>query len=638
MPHPRYSLSTLLVMVAFATPLAHATPTPPDRIFSNGFSQTLVIEGNAGYPGPLATARVEARFGDVVATTTTAADGTYQVGIEVDLIDPDAIVELIARGSGTQSHLVWASPLGPAERLLTLAGSDYRIDFADDPFVYLSPRSTVAAAAARAFNGWQPITDRATFWRAVRSRQSKNNDLVYALALVARGALALPAGADDTFAAALALVPSRALLAAYKALDQTDNCWDAPASDYCDVLTNLPLDAHMFPAVAWVSGELYSRAVAFRTTAEDENGIVPKATGATVLSGSVGNGQAVAATAILLPDGGYELSPADSGVFYSYESVEYIGGVSPPVPTRVESTRIYFRLVPGPAGQIEFVQSREQRTVYPDNPEIPDKYQPYERNGMPMLSGNNPLPPELLGALPNLAGSRLVLPSPLPRPQDASVDWDALHGYDVHVFGTDSGTAERSGQPFIFEVTSPDSFTVDSNGRHGEFRFINEEEPGIWRVRMHVTGADFESVVDGMLIPADAGPLTASNVVGIWRSRINRDQCLGLYDDLDQCTRTMTFTLLADGSGTRFNGSQNWPGTWTLASGSDTGRLLFEWWYPDSIPPFLYERRGWELVHETGDQRWVLETYNPYVEDEAAPEPLPIVFNPGIRLIRYDRQ
>ncbi len=69
---------------------------------------------------------------------------------------------------------------------------------------------------------------------------------------------------------------------------------------------------------------------------------------------------------------------------------------------------------------------------------------------------------------------------------------------------------------------------------------------------MHVTGADFESVVDGMLIPADAGPLTASNVVGIWRSRINRDECLGLYDDLDQCTRTMTFTLLADGSGTQW--------------------------------------------------------------------------------------
>ena len=637
---PRCTLRTLLLLTAVAAPLAHAIPTPADRLFSNGFSQALVIEGSAGYPGPLANARVEAHFGDVVAITNTAADGTYRVGIEIDLIDPDSIVELIARGSGAQSHLAWASPLGPAERLLTLAGADFRIGFADDPFVYLSPRSTVAAAAARAFNNWQLINDRATFWRAVRNRPQLNNSLLSALALVARGALPLPAGADDTFKAVSSFEMSRALLSSFWVLSNSKDCLDAPDSDYCDVVTNLPTDAHMFPSAAWVPGELYSPVMASYTAARDVSGVTPNATGATVLSASLGNGRAVEAAAIVLPDGGYELTPADGGVFYSELWDEHIGGVGPPVTVRVETTRIYFRLVLGPGGQVELVQSDDSRKVYPDNPEIPDTYIPYARNRMPVLSGNNPLPPELQGALPSLAGSRFVFPSPLARPLDASTDWDALHGYDFHVFGTDAGMAERSDQPFTFAVTSADSFTVDSNGRHGEFRFINEEEPGVWRVRMHVTGSDFENVVDGILIPADAGPLNAANVLGSWRSRIGRDQCLGPYDDLNQCSSNLVFTFQADGTGTRGNQSQNWPGNWSLATGSDTGRLLFEWWYPSYNPPFLYERRGWELVHESGGQRWVLETFNLYPDGEDFPPapPPPIVFNPGVRLIRYDRQ
>lgn len=247
MPYPARSLLILLAVLAAAS--AHAA-APPDRIFRSGFTQALLIEGSAGYAGPLANARVEAHFGEAVATAATGADGTYRVGLEIDQIDPAAIVEVFARGIGAQAHLVWASPLGPANRLLTLAGDSHRVNFSKDPFVHLSPRSTVAAAAARAFNGWQPVTDAATFWRAVRSRQQVTNDLVFALALVARGALTLPDGANDTFAAVSALAPSQALRSTYQALGRIDACWQAPASDYCDVTTNLPLDARMFPSFA----------------------------------------------------------------------------------------------------------------------------------------------------------------------------------------------------------------------------------------------------------------------------------------------------------------------------------------------------------------------------------------------------
>ncbi len=632
------SLQAWMVLAAFATPLLHAA-TPPDRIFRSGFTQALVIEGSAGYPGPLAKARVEAHFGEMVASATSSADGTFQIGLEVDQIDPGAIVELVARGTGTQSHLVWASPLGPASRLLELGGDRYRVGFADDPFVHLSPRSTVATAAARAFNGWQPITDAATFWRAVRSRQQVTDDLVSALALVARGALVLPDGADDTFAAVSALAPSKTLRSSYRTLGETANCSAAPTSDFCDVTANLPLDARMFPPVAWAPGELYSAVDAFGTTAEDVGGIAPNETGATVLTGYAGNTQAVAATAIRLPDGGYELTPEDGGVFYSFPSWRYVDGSNTPVPTREEATSIYFRLTQGAGGQVEFVSSDDRRTVYPDNPEIPDSYTPYYRSLMPAVSASNPLPPALLGTVPSLAGSRFVLPSPLSRPQDASVD-ASLHGYDIHAFGVADGNAERSGQPFTFQVTSPDSFAIDSNGRHAEFRFFNEEEPDVWRVRMHVTGANFENIVTGLLIPADAGALTAATVVGSWRSRLPGDTCLGPYSDLGACRTSLMFTFEANGTGTRESGSTLWTGTWSMATGNDAGRLLFEWWYPYNGSPFLYERRGWELVHATGANRWVLENVNiaPDDGDDVPPPPPPVVFNPTTRLIRYDRQ
>lgn len=630
MPHSCRSLRPLILLAALAAPLVHAAH-PPDRIFRSGFTQALVIDGNAGYPGPLANARVEAHFGNVVATTSTAADGTFRVGIEIDQIDPDAVVELVARGNGAQSHLVWASPLGPANRLLTLAGPTYRIGFDEDPFVYLSPRSTVTAAAARASNDWQPIADAATFWRAVRSRQQATDPLVYALALVARGALPLPQGAPDTFAAVSALAPSKTLRSAYQALGRTDGCWNAPKSDYCDVTTRLPLDARMFPPLAWVPGELYSRAAAFQAIATVVEGIIPNGSGATVLTGNLGNGRAVAATTVALPGGAYELAPADGGIFFSVPSWDYVDGIQ--VPTREETTRIYVRLTLGPGGQVEFVWSPDTRTVYPENPEIPDRYTPYYQALMPVFSANNPLPAELLNGVPSLAGRRLVLPSPLSRPLDASVD-SGSHGYDVHVFGDHTGNAERSGQPFAFQVTAPASFAIDSNGRHAEFRFVNEEEPDVWRVRMHVTGGDgYENVVDGVLVPADAGAFTPERVVGTWRSRINGDRCSGPYGDLGDCSSVFRATFLPDGSATRIYHSDHETGSWTLGSGNSAGRLLSEWvWSYD--PPWLYDRRAWELVHENGGRHWVLENLNQV--DDWVPLP-PITFNPTTRLVRYDR-
>lgn len=630
MEHQLRALAPFILTAALIAPLAHADGLT-DRIFSSGFMPALVIEGNADYPVPIAHARVEAHFGEAVGVATTTVNGSYRVGLEIDQIDPRVIVELFVRGTGAQASIVWASPLGPANRLLALAGSSLHIGFDQDPFVHLSPRSTVAAAAARAFNGWQPITDEATFWRAIRSRQNVTDDLVYALALVTHGALPLPNGVDDTFEAVSSLQPSQSLYQAYWSLRQTEYCVESSQSPFCDVSRNLALDAQMFPTITWTSGVLYSQVTAFRSLEREELAVRPNALGATVLPS---NGATVPAIVTVLDDGGYELAPADGSAFQSEE--EWIRDAHAElVRTLRQVTRLYVKLTRGPGGQIEFSRSSDFKRIYIDRPGAPADYIPYERAVMPRLSTSDPLPSVLTPYVPSMAARRWALTSPLELQRNASGEL-GLHGYDVHSFQTSSGHAERSGQPFMFNVTSPTSFTVDSDGRHAEFLFLNEEESGVWQMRMHVTGENYENVVTGLLVSVDAGVFAASNVPGIWRSRIYGDICSGPYGDLGGCYLDgLSFLFRPDGGMSRLYewGPSDGTGSWSLAGDGNAGRLLFEWGSP--FLPSIYDRRGWELIHENDNHRWVLETFNH--SDGVDPAP-PVVFNPTMRLVRYDRE
>ncbi len=186
---PKYA-GYLLVLPAIPVD-AYASP---DRVFRSGFEPALVIEGRAGWAVPLAGASVELRFGNQVNTTTTAADGSFEVGVELDELDGGDILELTARGTGAQAHLAWASPLGPAGRLLELAGASHRLDFAREPYVHLNPRTTVDAAMMRAFHGGQPIMDAKAYYHAALKRHSWSNRLVFAAAMVELEMCAAEAG------------------------------------------------------------------------------------------------------------------------------------------------------------------------------------------------------------------------------------------------------------------------------------------------------------------------------------------------------------------------------------------------------------------------------------------------------------
>lgn len=618
---------------------AHAGTFPADRIFKSAFMETFVIEGKAGYPEPLANARVEAHFGNLVAHARTQGDGTYRVGIEIDQLDPDAIVEVVARGSGAESHLVWAGPLGPESRLTDLAGADHIVGFGEEPMARLSPRSTALAGAIRAFNDWHPVTDAATFYRAARARQPLVDDLMIGLALVARGDMSLPDGIPDTFAAVTSLAASQDLFAAER--NMSVNCGTASLNPYCVVKSTLPMDSEIFPLVAWAEGVIYSPTLPFASISMAELGIRPTADGADVFPGT---GASIPALVSQTADGGYELVPAAAGAFWSYEDAASVGG--PPLRTLVSIVEYYLRFTHGPGGQLEMVVASSRHVTFPDHPEVPDQDHPYDPAAIPQLASNGNLPMELAGDVPDLSNRIVVMPSAIPQPPSESTYGG--YAYDVHAFGSSDGVAERSGTTFTFSASGPTTVSIDSKGRHAEIEFVNEDEPDIWRIRMHVTGTDGENIVNGVVVPVDAPEFTTQSLPGRYRSRSRGYYCAGPYGDLEvlplgpglvpYCSQR-TFTFHEDGEVEFWEYWMNQPeqwSTWTLLGGVDAGRVLFHSTDDDTGTRYVYHRRGWELMHQVGTTYWILQNVT-YDLDYVGLAP-PIEFTPTPVLTRFELQ
>src|SRR5690606_25615839 len=142
--------------------------------------------------------------------------------------------------------------------------------------------------------------------------------------------------------------------------------------------------------------------------------------------------------------------------------------------------------------------------TYPENPEVPDVYYPYNPMVVPQLASDGELPTELVGDVPGVANRMLVMPSLIPICLDNDHSSDDGFAYDIHAFGAAGGATQRAGTNFTFGTTGPATIVMDSEGRHAEVIFVNEDEPDIWRIRMHVTGTDGENIVTGVLVPADA--------------------------------------------------------------------------------------------------------------------------------------
>jgi hypothetical protein len=601
---------------------------PPDRIFASDFTLALIIAGKAGYPGPLANADVEIHFGQYVNVARSASDGTFRAGIELDQLDRSAIVELVARGSGAQSHIVWASPLGPAGRLIDMAGSGGTVTAAEDPFVNLNPRTTAAAAAIRAYNGYQAVLDPAVFHRAARSRQYASDDLAYALAMVARGTLSLPAGAGNTLDAVTSLESAQRLYADEQAAYA--DCGSAPTSPYCEVVSTMPIDPAVVPRKDWSNGTLYTAVVPYGNATTSLYGFRPTSgdVEVVVVASITGAGSLKHATASPDADGNYRLAPIGGLPFDEFDAYPVIGGGQ--VREHRALTALRVRPASGPGGQSELAYAAEWHITYPENPEIPSLDR-FDSMSLPGPAFGGPLAEELLAEVPAVANRTFVMPT-------STQSSDALdhfsRAYDIYHFGSSSGSIERTGQSFSFgQSLDRTTITIDRTGAHEEIEFFNEEEPGVWRVRTHGTGGVGDVLADGLAIEVQTGVAwTAANVPGTYRAEINGHLCSGPYGSIDAqtdfpfCTPPYAWTFNVGGAAS--NNASSTPWTWSVGAGTNAGRLLLD--RPDG-----YQRRGWQRMSRLGGTDWVLENISASSDGDPAP---PVAFTLTNRLIRVVSQ
>ncbi|HST28378.1 MAG TPA: hypothetical protein VLK26_08440 [Rudaea sp.] len=614
-----------------------------DAVFNAGFESGIVLQGRAGYPGPLAGAVVELHLGGYVATARTQADGSYRLFAEQRYFSPVTIAELFAIGQGADAALVWASPLGPSDRLLSLA-SGGTLAFPTEAFLNLNPRTTALAGALRAYNGFTPIADKATFYKAARSYQDYVQDLTYALALVARGDQALPANAANTFAAVASMAPSQQLFADEFGLANVD-CTANPTAPLCVVRATLPTDPAILPTYPWNDGRTYLFGMyGFDNNIEQPFVARPHATTADFLI----NGAFVTLDSAVQGDGSYTLTLSGGATISSEDSYPVIAPYGQ-VHQHDELIAVHVRNVRGPGGQTEVHGAGDHRVTYPDNSGISQPVYYSDTFGLPRYAGSDTLPPELAADVPTIANHGFVLASPFAVPITAGNGFESPYGYDVYAFGASSGSTERQGKSYTFSVTGPASFSVDFTAETTtvEVQFINEESPGIWLVSVHATGPSSEQFFESLLLETTgaAGGFSGANDVSdnSYAANVNGAYCDGPYatlgalaGDPNGCGPPYFGWIFHSGSATvnRLKNGAPW-GEWQLPGGADTGRLLFA--TPGFSASPITQIRGWELVRSDGaNDSWVLE--NVTVNPDASTNAPPVSFKPTGRLTHVRKQ
>lgn len=617
-------IRALCVVGVFACGQANAVVVPSDAVFNSSFEPGIRLQGKAGYPGPLANATVELHLGNYVATTAAKADGTYSLLVETQFLTPVTIAELIAFGHGADVAKVWASPLGPSDRLPTL-GSGGVVTFADEPFLNLNPRTTALAGALRAYNNFAPIGDKATFYKAARSYQTYTENLTFGLALVARGDQALPTGAANTFEAVASLSTTQQLFNDETTLASVD-CASTPTAPYCGVQATLTTDPSIVPLHPWIDGRIYSGVTGFDYGLRQQSGVRPHGTTADLIG--------LAATPLLAnigtaSDGSYAITLPGNTPIATSDTFPVINGHQ--VHQHDEVLAIHLRVTLGPGGQAETQGSAQHTYTYPENPEIqPQPVVVQSAWSLPNYAGSEPLPPELVALVPDVSNRRFVLGSPfqVPDPQNG---YTAPYGYDVYDFATHQ--TERQAKSLTYSGAGTASLALDfaADSMHADVQFINEESPGIWRVRMHATQTSpaSEQLFDGLMMETigAAGGFTSVNLPGSYVTVLNGDSCGGPYAFDPNSCGPPPFGWIFNGSGsaTHLDGSQTW--TWQLPSGADSGRLLFA--RPSFVATPIMQMRGWELVRSDGvHDMWVLEN----VTTQGATSAPPVAFIPTARL------
>lgn len=586
-----------------------------DALFNSGLEPGLVIQGHTVYAPRLPGGIVRARAGAHEVAVAIRADGGYALVLEERHLGADPTVLLTARGDDDLAHVVWAGQLGPASRL-EAAAADGILVAAEEPLANLGPWSTAASAAMWAGNGFVPIQDGVAYEREIRRLSSATFEVAPALALVARGALALPAGHDDTWTLLSTLAGAQALVAAYRELEAQTSCTDTPAAPLCEVRATLAFDQEAFPAMAPLPGVGHGPTFP-RQQVPGRQGLATLAPGGTGELLGIGGVAVQPVVWQATAEGRWRVSRPDSQPLVARTQFVFIPGTGQ-IPRELRTVAMHLRLAAGPGGLPMSSWADEIEYSHPDHPQVPGGSFP-PGPGWVYPDASQVLPPALQAQVPALQG-RLLLPVPQVSP-DPSLSGSIAYAYDILDF--QSGMAQRSGESFTVSAQpAADRFSLAfPGGRNAHYQVVSEDGPESWRVLMRVDAAVDKDHAQGIALVVDSPPsaFTGANVPGAWRFELNASTCrgawgeIGALDPFNFCGPPyFGFQFDPGGTGTGLTGGQI---TWQVLGGGNAGRLELTRLSGANAT----QRRGYEIIQDRGGRRWALENWSNQVGDPVPP-------------------
>lgn len=587
-----------------------------DALFNSGLEPGLVVQGRSVFTPRLADGIARAQAGGYEVAVAIRADGHYALVLEDRHLGADPTVLLTAHGRDALAHVVWAGQLGPASRLLDAAGADGVLVADEEALVNLGPWSTAASAAMWADAGFAPVPDAERYERAVRRPPTATIEVAPALALVAQGAMVLPAGFDDTWQAARTLAGLQRLVADYRDLQAASDCDDTPPPPVCAAAPALALDPEVFPPLAPQPNVAYGPTFAGQQIPGRQGELILDSPTQGWLTG-FGPRDRRRVDWTVGSDGRLRIV-AENGQPLAVRTVlAFVPGVGS-IPRELRTTAVLMRLAVGPGGLPLSSWAEEVEYLHPDHPQVPGGTLP------PVAAWAWPDRSQAMAALlqaqvPVLSG-RFLLPIPQDS-TDPSAAGVEVFAYDVLDFA--SGTARRSGLAFtLIGQAAPERFTLGfPGGTTVGYRLLAEDSPSAWRLAMQVDSTTGADSAQGLLLEVDnPAPLfTLANVPGSWRMEINGQACrgawgeIGALDPFNFCGPPyFGFQFEPGGTGSGIVGGQI---IWQVLGGANAGRLELTRLSGANAT----QRRGYEMIQDRGRRRWALENWSNQVGDPVPP-------------------
>ncbi|MCG7561286.1 REJ domain-containing protein [Pseudoalteromonas sp. McH1-42] len=167
---------------------------------------------------PIQYANVSLQAGEKHFQAQASETGEYELSVELDEADINAMMTLEASGINTQSHVTLVSMLGELDNLVQAAGADSVLDAEEQFSVNVTNLTTVEYALIQ--QNEDSVANHSELQRAKRNVDPEEKlDLASTLKAVIDHGYALPDGLASTLELASDLPKARALLRAIKATD-----------------------------------------------------------------------------------------------------------------------------------------------------------------------------------------------------------------------------------------------------------------------------------------------------------------------------------------------------------------------------------------------------------------------------------